>query len=337
MGPDLVVVSAPSLQLFSRIRKREEPAGVQALGAEAAVEGFDEGVVRGLAGAGEVQGDAVGVGPQVKELCALIDPDGLWIAQFGAGPIHRLDDAFRPIGEPRIDHRGVPGEGVHDGQDPDLPAGRQLVVHEVHCPGLVRHGGLAAVFPQLGLHPAFGRLVPQLKPELIVDPSGLLDVDPLAFSLQQDMDPAIAIAHLRLTHRLDPGFETGLVGATGSVVIARRVHLKHPASPPDRHAPISPTPVYQLAQTHVFVLELLQPLHLRQQTVVLLLPVEVGHLTDFRPPADLSRRHAVGALLQNERLLGVCPEGRRSQNADAFMVFCSFPAREISAENSNLE
>ena len=62
MGPNLVVVSAPSLELFGRVCKREEPVGFQALGAVAAVEGFDEGVVRRLAGAGEVQGDAVGVG-----------------------------------------------------------------------------------------------------------------------------------------------------------------------------------------------------------------------------------------------------------------------------------
>lgn len=79
MGPNLVVVSAPSLQLFRRIRKREEPVGVQALGPEAAIEGLDEGVVRRLAGPGEVQGDAMGIGPQVQvpadELGALIDPD----------------------------------------------------------------------------------------------------------------------------------------------------------------------------------------------------------------------------------------------------------------------
>ena len=66
MEPDLVVVVAPSLQLFGRICKRQEPVSVQTLGPEAAVEGFDEGVVRGLAGAGEVQGDALGEGPQVQ-------------------------------------------------------------------------------------------------------------------------------------------------------------------------------------------------------------------------------------------------------------------------------
>jgi len=63
MGPNLVVVSAPNLQLFGRIRKREEPVGVQAFGPEASVERLDEGVVCRFAGPREVEGDAVGVGP----------------------------------------------------------------------------------------------------------------------------------------------------------------------------------------------------------------------------------------------------------------------------------
>ena len=64
MRPDLVVVSAPSLQLFGRIRKRQELVCVQALGPEAAVEGFNEGVVSRLAGPGEVECDALRIGPE---------------------------------------------------------------------------------------------------------------------------------------------------------------------------------------------------------------------------------------------------------------------------------
>jgi hypothetical protein len=56
----------------------------------------------------------------------------------------------------------------------------------------------------------------------------------------------------------------------------------------------------------VLVLELLQPAHLGQlQTVVLLFPIEVGRLADPGLPADVRNQHAVRALLQNERLLGV--------------------------------
>jgi hypothetical protein len=59
-------------------------------------------------------------------------------------------------------------------------------------------------------------------------------------------------------------------------------------------------------QLAVLVLELLQPPHLSwQQTIVLLLPIEVGRLADASLAADIHHRHAVGALLQDKRLLGV--------------------------------
>jgi hypothetical protein len=66
---------------------RQEPASVQTLGPEAAVEGFDEGFVRGLAGAGEVQDDAVLEGPWIRvtrhELRSIVDPDCAGIAGYG--------------------------------------------------------------------------------------------------------------------------------------------------------------------------------------------------------------------------------------------------------------
>jgi ParB/RepB/Spo0J family partition protein len=46
----LVVVSAPSLQLFLRVSKRQEPVRVQALCPDAPVESLGEGIVRRLAG-----------------------------------------------------------------------------------------------------------------------------------------------------------------------------------------------------------------------------------------------------------------------------------------------
>lgn len=58
MWAHLVVVSAPILQLFGRIRKRQEPVRVQAFCPEAAVEGFDEGIVRWLSRSREVERDA---------------------------------------------------------------------------------------------------------------------------------------------------------------------------------------------------------------------------------------------------------------------------------------
>jgi len=66
---------------------------------------------------------------------------------------------------------------------------------------------------------------------------------------------------------------------------------------------INRRPVLQLG---VLVLELLQPSHLgRQQPVILLLPIEIGHLADAGGATNLRDQHAVIALLQNERLLSV--------------------------------
>ena len=61
--PILVVVSAPSLQLFGRVRKGQEPVGVQAFGPEATVEGFDVGVVGRLSWPAEVERNPMHIGP----------------------------------------------------------------------------------------------------------------------------------------------------------------------------------------------------------------------------------------------------------------------------------
>jgi hypothetical protein len=75
----LIVVSAPILHLFGRVRKRQEPVGIQALRPEAAVERFDVGIVVRFSRPAEVERDALGVGPQIEvagdEFRVLIDPD----------------------------------------------------------------------------------------------------------------------------------------------------------------------------------------------------------------------------------------------------------------------
>jgi hypothetical protein len=140
--------------------------GVQALGPEASVEGFDVCVVSRLAGTREVQRDAVGISPQVQiardELGALIDPDRRRIADGGTGLLKGRNDVLGAVAEPRIDDRRKPRECVDDRQNTDLLPGRQLVVHEVHGPGFVRLRRLLAVVPQLGLDPPSWRLVAEL-------------------------------------------------------------------------------------------------------------------------------------------------------------------------------
>jgi hypothetical protein len=114
--PFFVVVFTPSLQLFGSIRKRQEPVLVQALGAEAAIEGFDEGVIGGLAWPGEVEHDAALIGPEVHvagyELAALIDTDRLGVAGRSAHPVERRDHIFAAVAVSHIEHWNVSREKV---------------------------------------------------------------------------------------------------------------------------------------------------------------------------------------------------------------------------------
>jgi hypothetical protein len=60
---------------------------------------------------------------------------------------------------------------------------------------------------------------------------------------------------------------------------------------------------HHLAQLVVLILELLQPPHLgRRQTVLPLLPVEVGRPTDPGLAAEVRHRHSLNALLEGTPL-----------------------------------
>src|SRR3954447_4405420 len=100
-GAFLVVVSAPSLHLFCRVRKAHEPVRVQALAAEPPIESLYQGVVRRFAGPGEVERDAVGVGPQIEvpgdELRALVHTDRPGIAYAPANSLKGRDKLLRSL------------------------------------------------------------------------------------------------------------------------------------------------------------------------------------------------------------------------------------------------
>ena len=114
---------------------------VEALGAKPAIESLDERVVRRLAWSGEVERDVVLVRPQIEvagdELGALIDADRVRITDLSADAFERRHDILAAVAEPRVDRRGEPREHVHDGENAQIRAGRQLVVHKIQRPCLV--------------------------------------------------------------------------------------------------------------------------------------------------------------------------------------------------------
>src|SRR5262249_43117851 len=141
----LVVVSTPSLAFSPRVVEAHEPVCIQAFRSELTIEGFDEGIIGGLARSGEVQGDTPLVGPEVEiarnELSPLVDADRLRKSKLSADIFEDLDNIASTEVEPGFDRRRVAREGVDDRQHAQFPAGRELVVNEVHRPGLVRSRG----------------------------------------------------------------------------------------------------------------------------------------------------------------------------------------------------
>jgi hypothetical protein len=67
MRPLLVVMAPPFLETLSGIGQGQKPRGVQALGSEPRVERFDERIVCGLSGAGEVNLHPMQIRPVFKQ------------------------------------------------------------------------------------------------------------------------------------------------------------------------------------------------------------------------------------------------------------------------------
>ncbi len=167
MRPFFVIVSTPSLHLFARIRKGQEPMRVQALGPKLAIECLDEAVIGRFSGPREVQGDVVGVGPKVEvardELAAIVDPDRFGVTSSLADTLQRLNHVLTAIGETCVGGGAVARVRVDHGQDAQLLAGRELVVNKVHRPDIVRPDRLLVIVSEFCLHPTLGMLVAQLK------------------------------------------------------------------------------------------------------------------------------------------------------------------------------
>ena len=97
---------------------------IQALGAELAVERFDEGVVGRFARPGEVERDAALVRPQIQiarhKLGALVDADGCRESHLSPDSFQHLHHISAAEVEPRFDRRREAGERIDDRQHAQL-------------------------------------------------------------------------------------------------------------------------------------------------------------------------------------------------------------------------
>ena len=83
----------------------------------------------------------------------------------------------------------------------------------------------------------FGVLLRSCKAEFVVNAMGLLQVDLPPFTTQKDMDASVAVPDACTANLFDPSFETGLLAATGFVMIGGPIELQDAACAPDRYAP----------------------------------------------------------------------------------------------------
>jgi hypothetical protein len=76
---------------------------------------------------------------------------------------------------------------------------------------------------------------------------GLFQIDLPSLATQKDMDAPVAIADARGANLLDPGFEAGLLAATGFVMKGRAIEFQDAARPSDRYIPFITNRNRQLA------------------------------------------------------------------------------------------
>ena len=104
MWSEAIILFLKQLDFFFRILERKEPVDVQALIAKAAVEGFNERIIRWFSGPREVQRHLVVISPLVQrlrdELASVVDLNPFWhYAAQRFDPFHHGDyvDAFQVL------------------------------------------------------------------------------------------------------------------------------------------------------------------------------------------------------------------------------------------------
>ena len=118
---------------------------------------------------------------------------------------------------------------------------------QFHRPYVVGPCRSLTILPELGLDLAFGRLVAELKAQLLIQLVDSLSIDRPAFPLQQHRDPPIAVAHPRLRDLLDPAFERDGLRSLALVMVAGPFRLQRSARPSDADLPGGPQMIHELA------------------------------------------------------------------------------------------
>jgi len=221
MGSQGIVFMAPVIDEQAGFFEGAEPVLVEAVIAEGAVEGLDEGVLDGLAGLDVVEVNLAPLGPEVKRLARELRPV---ITGDGTGRSHRVTEGIEHIG-----HRGSPDGGIdmerqtlagaviHQSQATEAPPSGKLVMDEVHGPALIgpHRSGQG--------NPNHGRQLPALpsaqgEPFFTVNPGRSLTVDDHPFGFEDVMKDGLPPSGLPIGPMSHP-FPQGAVRALHGTVL----------------------------------------------------------------------------------------------------------------------
>src|SRR5215207_3179347 len=192
----LVVVEPPSLDDAAHLGQAAEPALVEALLAEAAVEALDRGVLHGLSRIDEEQLHAVLVSPAVEvttaQLRSIVHNQHVGVAAFAGDVLQHRDHPLarqREVGE---DRRALARAVVLQVGGAEPAAVGEAVLGEVERPALV--GGDRA--PRDRQHAAEPALLPAAAADrellLLIEPVDELVVGREALATQQLVQPPVA-------------------------------------------------------------------------------------------------------------------------------------------------
>src|SRR5580700_6624173 len=210
----------------------QEPVLVQALVAELAVEGFDVGVLVGLAGADEGQLDVALIRPGIEDLAfelrAMINGDGSGQASRVGQPLeHRFDSGAGDRGVDFESHT-LARTVIDDRKTPQPSTIGQPVGYEVHRPDAVGGRGLWERLALKGAD-AFTLATPHRKTGFPVQPVRALTVDRPAFAPQQNMDASITIAALHRRDLFDPRTYSAALRSPAAIAVQRARDKYQPA------------------------------------------------------------------------------------------------------------
>ena len=198
MWAHCIVLDTPCLDGRLGLFQACEPVLVEALLAEAAVEGCNERVIRRFTRPTEGQFDVMPMRPFIKysgnEFWPMIHIDDLRRPMSLGKPLQDRHDTLAGQGHIRLDREALTGHVIDSREDPKAPAIAKAIGHEVHAPVLVGRLGSWTRHAQVA-GPLFLGFDTQRKPLKSVPTIHPLMVHLPPLPLKEHMEAAVTLAY----------------------------------------------------------------------------------------------------------------------------------------------